>query len=40
MSIRKLSDAALISFVVGATLYLGFVLMELTVPLIFEFMSP
>lgn len=40
MSVRKITDAAQISFVVGAALYLGFILTEVTIQAIFQFMTP
>ena len=40
MSVQRITDAAQISFVVGAALYLGFMLTELAVQIIFEFMTP
>lgn len=40
MLVRKITDAAQISFVVGAALYLGFALTELAVLAIFQYMTP
>ncbi|MDH3892062.1 MAG: hypothetical protein OEV49_13365 [candidate division Zixibacteria bacterium] len=40
MSVRKITDAAQISFVVGAAVYLGFMLTELAVQAIFRYITP
>jgi len=40
MTVRKLVDVAQIGVIVGAALYLGFALMDLTVTFIFDYLSP